>query len=123
MDRRLLEFCLALPPNLKVRNGYHRYPARRVLDGVLPPSIQWRTTKTLFSPDYNLRYNAQLHMAQDFVASIGRKDPVRSIVDLDELTRIMKPVNPLKYDADALGLIPSTLYMVCFLRQFSEFRV
>ena len=34
---------------------YTRYLARGALDGVLPPAIQWRTTKEPFSPDYFLR--------------------------------------------------------------------
>jgi asparagine synthase (glutamine-hydrolysing) len=45
-DRRLLEYVLALPAEIKVRNGYQRYPYRMAVAGILPENLQWRTTKT-----------------------------------------------------------------------------
>jgi len=122
LDRKLLEFCTSAPASMKVRAGYSRYLVRRALDGVLPPKIQWRTSKMPFSPDYYLRYNAQLSIARHFVAAIGRHDPVRTIVDVDRLGLLLEPVHPVQGSWDALMTIPSTLYMICFLRQFAEFR-
>ena len=122
LDRKLLEFCISAPASMKVRAGYSRYLVRRALDGVLPPKIQWRTSKMPFSPDYYLRYNAQLSIARHFVAAIGRHDPVRTIVDVDRLGLLLEPVHPVQGSWDALMTIPSTLYMICFLRQFAEFR-
>jgi asparagine synthase (glutamine-hydrolysing) len=122
LDKRVIEFCLSLPPNIGVRNGYHRYLLRGALDGLLPKRIQWRTDKTLFSPDYNLRYNSQLGLARALVASVGPNDPVRSIVDVDSLEKLLEPIDPATRNDMALGLIPRTIYMIRFLRQFSEFR-
>ena len=45
-DRRLVEFCLALPPGQKIRHGWTRMVLRRGMDGILPPLIQWRGGKT-----------------------------------------------------------------------------
>ncbi|MGE3267916.1 MAG: asparagine synthase-related protein, partial [Chloroflexota bacterium] len=49
-DKRLVEFCLALPARQKLRGGWPRSILRRALSGILPPEIQWRTDKTDFSP-------------------------------------------------------------------------
>jgi hypothetical protein len=122
MDTRVLELCLSLPAELNVEGGYQRLLIRKALAGILPERIQWRTSKAPFSPDYFVRYNAQLGIAQDFVASIGGKDPVRSVVDVEHLKTVLQPVDPIAGSKAALSQIPSTIYAINFLRQFSEFR-
>jgi asparagine synthase (glutamine-hydrolysing) len=107
---------------MDVREGYQRYPIRAALNGILPPKIQWRTDKIPFSPDYFVRYNAQLGMALEFVAAIRPNDPVRKIVDVEKLRRMLVPVDAAAKPAPARDEIPLTLYLINFLRQFSEFR-
>ncbi|MCS3703566.1 asparagine synthase (glutamine-hydrolyzing) [Salinibacter ruber] len=46
-DKRLVEFCLDLPPDLKIRSGWSRYILRRAMEGILPESVQWRPWKTI----------------------------------------------------------------------------
>ncbi len=122
LDKRVVEFCLSVPAKYKVRHGYRRYLIRRALNGILPPRIQWRTSKAPFSPDYFFRYNSQLQKAREFVAAVGIGDPIRSVVDINTLDRLLQ--RPLVADGDdaALSLIPATIYLICFLRQFADFR-
>ncbi len=122
LDKRVLEFCLSAPPWLKVRNGYQRNLIRASLDGVLPQKIQWRTSKAPFSPNYAYRFNMQLHKAKEFVHSIGPKDPVRAVIDVDRLASLLRPADPQRDTPVEREMIPSTLYVLCFLRQFPEFR-
>ncbi|MBU1139567.1 MAG: asparagine synthase (glutamine-hydrolyzing) [Proteobacteria bacterium] len=44
-DRRLMEFCLALPAEEKLQDGWSRFVLRRSMENVLPKSIQWRSDK------------------------------------------------------------------------------
>jgi asparagine synthase (glutamine-hydrolysing) len=122
LDKRILEFCLALPAGMNVRDGYQRYLIRRALDGVLPPRIQWRTSKAHFSPDYYVRYNAQLGMARSFVAAIGSRDPVRSVIDVNRIEKMLIPVDVATVNVAARDDVPVTLYTINFLRQFPEFQ-
>jgi asparagine synthase (glutamine-hydrolysing) len=122
LDKRVLEFCLAVPASMNLRNGYPRYLMRAALNGILPPKIQWRTSKAPFSPDYTARYNAQLGMARAFVAGLGARDPVRSIIDIERLTQMLVPADSGKESLAARDEVPSTLYMINFLRQFREFQ-
>ena len=69
-----------------------------------------------------MRYNAQIAKAREFVAAIGPRDPVRSVVDLGLLSRKLQPVDPVAGTWDALVSIPMTVYLIAFLRQFAEFR-
>jgi asparagine synthase (glutamine-hydrolysing) len=57
LDRRLVEFCLAIPSNQKIQNGWSRMIMRRALAGILPEEIRWRPGKANLTPafDYGLR--------------------------------------------------------------------
>lgn len=126
-DKRVIEFCLAAPSELKVHRGYKRYLIRAALDGLLPPQIQWRTSKQPFSPDYHLRYNRQRPWVEQFLAAIAPDDPVRQIVNVDKIqhlaasemkgSRANTPTNMA-----AIELVPMGIYLITFLRQFAEFR-
>lgn len=50
-DKRLIEFCLALPAEQKRANGYNRRIMRESLKTILPPAIAKRKTKTDFMPN------------------------------------------------------------------------
>jgi asparagine synthase (glutamine-hydrolysing) len=52
-DRRLAEYCLALPPEQKMRQGWTRMIMRRALINVLPEEIRWRGGKADLSPSFN----------------------------------------------------------------------
>lgn len=50
MDKRLIEFCYAVPTEIKYNNGWGRLLARIGLGDLLPPKIQWRIGKINFFP-------------------------------------------------------------------------
>lgn len=47
-DKPLVEFCLALPAEEKLKNGWGRSVLRRAMEGILPPAVQWRRDKIDF---------------------------------------------------------------------------
>ncbi len=49
-DKRLVEFCLALPSEAKLAKGYTRLILREALEGILPEKVRWRRTKFDFAP-------------------------------------------------------------------------
>lgn len=52
MDKRLVEFCLALPAEQKLDQGWGRVVMRRALTGILPEKIQWRGGKADMTPNF-----------------------------------------------------------------------
>lgn len=54
-DRRLMEFCLALPSSQKFRQGWSRMILRSAMTNILPPEVQWRVNKSNLSPNFNRR--------------------------------------------------------------------
>jgi len=49
-DKRLVEFCLALPASQKICRGWTRMILRRALAGILPEQVRWRRGKSNLSP-------------------------------------------------------------------------
>jgi len=64
-DRRLVEFCLSLPRDQKVRDGWTRFVMRRALGGILPEAIRWRRDKS------NLGHNFARSLLKDSDAIRG----------------------------------------------------
>ena len=51
-DKRLVEFCLALPANQKLYRGWSRIIMRRAMTNVVPQIVQWRVGKIDFFPSF-----------------------------------------------------------------------
>lgn len=44
-DKHLVEYCVAIPSDQKLNQGWSRMVMRQGMEGILPPEIQWRGTK------------------------------------------------------------------------------
>ena len=51
-DKRLAEFCLALPADQKLRDGWTRFVLRGAMAGILPEAVRWRGGKSDLSPNF-----------------------------------------------------------------------
>lgn len=49
-DKRLIEYCLALPGEQKCNEGWNRIVMRRAMKNILPDEVCWRKNKTDFTP-------------------------------------------------------------------------
>jgi len=99
-DKRLTEFCLALPAEQKMHRGWTRIIMRRAMDGVLPPQIQWRGGKSNLGS--NFQHGLKLGKAQ--LDSIVANDLtlIEDYVDLNALRSLYDRFNSnqdLSHDA------------------------
>jgi asparagine synthase (glutamine-hydrolysing) len=127
-DKNLIEFCINLPIEYKIRDGYTRYTIRKGLENILPPKIQWRNTKTPFSPDYMRRYINQVPLVLDFLENIQSNDPIRTIIDISKLKKWLQiPIKESEKgtfaEKVAMHLVPQTIYLIHFLRRFDNFKL
>jgi len=51
----LMEFCLALPPDQKLHQGWTRVIMRRAMANTLPEEVRWRIGKANLSPNFQGR--------------------------------------------------------------------
>ncbi len=128
-DRRIVEFCLAAPGSLKMKDGYARGLVRGALADILPPAIRSRTTKSSAVLDIFERYNRQLPAVRASLDAISSEDPVRAVVDVDKLRMLATSELPRTdaawRESDKLAnlwLVPSGVHLIQFLRQFDNFR-
>lgn len=87
LDKRLVEFCVALPADQKLRDGYTRHILREGMRGVLPENIRLRTSKTDYTPAHVggiLRFDTP--QIQGLISSL----PDGSIVKIDALQRYLR---------------------------------
>ena len=49
-DRRLVELCIALPPEQSFSEGWTRYVLRKAMETHLPSAVAWRTGKAQMTP-------------------------------------------------------------------------
>ncbi|MDM9379608.1 lasso peptide isopeptide bond-forming cyclase [Chlorogloeopsis sp. ULAP01] len=52
-DKRLVEFCLSVPGEQKIHQGWTRMVMRRGMAGILPQEVQWRGGKSNLAPSFN----------------------------------------------------------------------
>jgi asparagine synthase (glutamine-hydrolysing) len=122
-DRRLVEFCLAAPGELKMRNGYKRYLIRAGTQGLMPDELRFRTSKEPFSPDFHDRYNHQKEIARQILRETPRTGLTAEIVDLPKLERMLDyemQTNRCNTPAEfaAMHAVPRGIYLIAFLRMF-----
>ena len=73
-DRRLMEFCLAVPADQKMQQGLTRNVLRNAMDGVLPRKVQERPGKGNLAPSF---WGALREYAVDDVADVVLDDDPR----------------------------------------------
>ncbi|EDQ03430.1 Asparagine synthetase [glutamine-hydrolyzing] 3 (plasmid) [Sulfitobacter indolifex] len=71
-DRALVEFCLSMPSEVKLRKGMSRWVLRMGLAGLLPEKVRLRTTKANFTAEFTATVVQflQKHPDQDW-SSLG----------------------------------------------------
>ena len=83
-DKRLVEFCLALPPQQKVHGGWTRIVLRRALQGILPREVQWRNSKSNLGP--NFEHGLRTYERQRLEEAILRDaETIEKYVNVDSL--------------------------------------
>lgn len=72
-DVRLIELCLSLPPQQKLRRGWSRFVMRQAMTGILPDEIRWRARKASVAPGFHhaLRAHSEPQIAATLDAAAG----------------------------------------------------
>jgi asparagine synthase (glutamine-hydrolysing) len=98
-DRRLLEFCLSLPADQKLRHGWTRSILRRGLAGVVPDKVLRRLTKgdLSFNFDRCLRLRAK-ERVEEIV--FGKQPELSNYVEIEGLRHCYRAYTVHGYGAE-----------------------
>jgi asparagine synthase (glutamine-hydrolysing) len=126
LDRRVLEFALAVDGRFKYRAGRDRWLLRLGMEGLLPPEILSRSSKAPLAPDYHLRYERQKGRALNLLEAFSKSGKLNGIVDFQRALKALdsRPAynaeNPMRGDRDAQFTVPYATYLCYFLDRFKS---
>jgi asparagine synthase (glutamine-hydrolysing) len=84
-DKRVYEFCAAIPPEQFVVGGRGRSLIRRAMQGRLPPAIVDRREKGTQAADWYESLSAILPQIRDELGLLAKSPEARRLLDLDRL--------------------------------------
>jgi asparagine synthase (glutamine-hydrolysing) len=80
LDRRLIEMCIAFPPQALIRHGWQKYLLRRAGEGLLPKAIQWRADKVGYAAPMDAWLRGPL---AEWAQSLLFSGPITELPDYD----------------------------------------
>ena len=89
MDKRLMEFCLAIPDEQYRLNGQDRALIRRAMKGLLPDEVRLNTRRGLQAADLGHRILADLPQMQAMLARLEGSALARELLDLPRMDRVL----------------------------------
>jgi asparagine synthase (glutamine-hydrolysing) len=104
-DKRLIEFCLAIPSSQKLCNGWTRMILRRAMAGTLPPAVRWRTDKADLSPGFTYGL-ARFERSRLARLVLNSTSPLGQYVDLQKAKTLYERyiTDPVKFPSEAVSL-------------------
>lgn len=114
-DRRLIEFCVALPPGQRIYKGWTRSIFRFAMEGILPPEVQWRTDKANLGA--HIKLNLLKYGREDIETAVNRDSwKIAKYLDIEQLRAAYKEFSSdaNQKDSEALLLLTS-MYLINWL--------
>jgi asparagine synthase (glutamine-hydrolysing) len=105
-DKRLVEFCLALPSQQKLNNGWSRVVMRRAMKGILPPQVQWRNGKMDFVPSlaYGLKTFEREQLEEVIIHNPGAIEEYVNLRSLREAYQLFLDQEPKPYSRNLFAI-------------------
>src|SRR5262249_55135528 len=127
-DRRIFEFCLAIPEDQYLRNGRDRWLIRRAMDGRLPQVVLNQKKRGAQAADWFLRLTRTRHPITEEVKRLAKNPEVASILDMQRLEVILNSWpdrQPPEYTAgeNLLLAIPDALGAAYFIENITGTRL
>jgi asparagine synthase (glutamine-hydrolysing) len=102
-DKRLVEFCLALPSDQRLRLGYSRWIMRQALKGILPEMVRMRGDKADLSSNFDQRL---LSVDGDILGTLASCDDhkVWEYASFDEFAKTYERISSCRQKAETVTL-------------------
>lgn len=99
LDHELVELSLALPTNLKIRNGWTKYILRKNMENDLPKEICWRKNKLGFEAPSQKWLGSAINIYEEINrSSIIREISHKQINNISDTTLLWKLYNIAKWE-------------------------
>ena len=85
-DKRLVEYCLAIPTEQKISKGWDRYIMRRAMSGILPEDVQWRRNKGDLSFNFDISFMNEKEQLENLI--IKNNHLIKRYIDIEKIEKI-----------------------------------
>lgn len=82
MDKRIIEFCLAVPDRIYLKENKSRMLIREAMQGLLPEELLWNKQRGLQSADITLRIQSDKEKWMDITRNISQNSTINNILDI-----------------------------------------
>ena len=89
MDKRLIEFCLAIPQEQYRLDGQDRSLVRRAMVGLLPDAVRINTRRGRQAADLGHRLLAELPRVQNLMAQLEASELACTVLDLPKMQAVL----------------------------------
>ncbi|WP_435419044.1 asparagine synthase-related protein [Parerythrobacter aurantius] len=103
--RPLVEYCMALPTRMFVRDGEHRYLARRLAQGRMPESQRLSTRFGRHGPDWHSRMKPRLGELLAYVDAVEGHPRLAALLDTGRMRSMLEEF-PAGDSADEFDNLP-----------------
>ena len=107
LDKRLIEFCYAIPTEMKFKFGWSRYILRVSMERILPQKNQWRPYKAGVDPVYDKNLLFEKKRLEHIICSDN--DIIKDFIDLEMLQDTYKKFSHGNSTNDSLNIWLVTL--------------
>jgi asparagine synthase (glutamine-hydrolysing) len=118
-DKRLIEFCYAVPAEQKLHKGWTRMMVRRAMGGILPCRVQWRGTKSNLSANFNRGLLQFERAAMDRVI-LTDSGVIDRYVDISKLRRAYARFQAFQSHTDAMTIWKSVTLALWLEQAFTS---
>lgn len=88
-DRRIVEFCLALPMHQFLRRGANRFLIRHAMEGLLPDEVRWREYFLPREADYGEHVQEAMADLRDELAGLERRSDQPELLDTWQIRALL----------------------------------
>jgi asparagine synthase (glutamine-hydrolysing) len=105
-DKRLIEFCVSVPPGQRLQQGWTRSIQRRGMDSVLPKEVRWRPDKGNLSANFKQKMAQEQTFLDDAILNQGHL--VEDYVNLSVLQKAYRQhgAQMMMHEGDAIKSFP-----------------
>ena len=101
LDKRLVEFCYAVPTEIKFKFGWDRYILRAAMSDILPKEIQWRPDKSVLIPFYEKNFILFEKNHLDKII-FSKNEKIEEYVDMNLIKDIYKEYKAGDAESDSI---------------------
>ncbi|MBF0613383.1 MAG: hypothetical protein G8345_22170 [Magnetococcales bacterium] len=116
----MMEFILAIPPEVYVAKGWRRGLCRLAMEGLLPDEIRFRTDKKLYLPTFSTALRRHFpEYRQTFIQTlenVQKRNQLATYMDLDRLNALFSHEGPAEIAVIPDAELNQVAAVVLFLR-------